>query len=357
MMDQALAAIVGKHPLFSSLSDTAIDQILPFIEIVGLKAGQILFSQGDEYNGLYIVMEGSLSIRQRTDWGERELCTVKSLDLFGEMEALSPSCRVATLVAREDSRCLHLSAAGFNRLVSLEPSFILSMSRELISRIRQQDAVVSAELYKSYRALTFALANLTDSRDPETGSHLARTRTYCAILAERLSRLQTFRPQINADFIDNIYNLSPLHDIGKVAVPDVILRKPTPLTAEEFQVMKNHTIAGGKAFDEALHESDNYLFRMGKRICLYHHERWDGQGYPEGLSEEAIPVEARIMALADVYDALLSKRVYKEAYSYERAFSEISQDSGQAFDPRLTEVMLANIQDFQAVHTKFIDTD
>lgn len=356
-MDKAMLDIVRVHPLFSALPEKSLQSVLPYLRLIKLKAGQVLFSEGDPYDGLYIVVRGMFSIRQKTDWGERELCTVHELDMFGEMEALNPSARVASLLALVDSSCLHLAAGGFDRLVELEPSFILKMSRELIQRIRKQDAVVSAELYKSYRALTFALANLTDSRDPETGSHLARTRTYCAILAERLSRLSDFRPQINADFIDQIYNLSPLHDIGKVAVPDAILRKPGALDENEFEIMKTHTIAGGLAFDQALHESDNYLFRMGKRICLYHHERWDGAGYPEGLQAEAIPIEARIMALADVYDALLSKRVYKDAFSFERAALEISLESGRAFDPRLSGVMLDHIQDFQAVHQQYSDSE
>ncbi|MFH2115888.1 MAG: HD domain-containing phosphohydrolase [Spirochaetota bacterium] len=148
-----------------------------------------------------------------------------------------------------------------------------------------------------------------------------------------------------------------MHDIGKVAVPDIILRKPTALNPKEFEIMKLHTTAGAMAFDHAIHESDNYLFRMGKRICLHHHERWDGGGYPLGLSGDAIPLEARIMALADVYDALLSKRVYKQAFSYGRAISEIKKDSGLAFDPVLTSVMLDNISQFQTIHEQFYDTE
>lgn len=355
-MNEQMVQFILNHPLFSQIRPESIMAITGNIMVMHFKVGQLIMREGDDDDGLYLIQSGSCSARKRTEWGERELCVVKAPELFGEMEILSPSKRLATIIAREDTILYRIDQAGVACLVATENSFVRNLAKELVLRIKTQDSVVSAELYKSYRALTFALANLTDSRDPETGSHLARTRSYCAILAELLSRQPRYKGIINADFIDNIYNLSPLHDIGKVAVPDVILRKPQPLTVEEFEIMKNHTTAGALAFDQALHESDNYLFRMGRRICLSHHERWNGLGYPQGLRGEEIPIEARIMALADVYDALLSKRVYKEAFSYGQAMMEIRRGSGNAFDPLLADLMLENIRDFEQVNEKYVDT-
>ncbi|MFH2115889.1 MAG: cyclic nucleotide-binding domain-containing protein [Spirochaetota bacterium] len=201
-MNEALLQHILNHPLFHSIRTSSVLDIVGYIRELRLSAGQVVCREGDENDGIYLVRSGSLSIRQQTDWGERELCRVKVPDLFGEMEALSPGPRLATIIAREESSVIRLDPPGFKRLVELEPGFILNISRELVQRIRLQDSVVSAELYKSYRALTFALANLTDSRDPETGSHLARTRNYCALLAEKLSHLADYTSLINADYIE-----------------------------------------------------------------------------------------------------------------------------------------------------------
>ena len=354
-MTEALLRLLLKHPLFQAIKYDSVAEIGEHIQELQLTTGQVLCHEGDKHDGLYIIKSGSLSIKQHTDWGDRELCVVKAPELCGEMEALRPSPRLASIIAKEACTIVRIDPQGFDRLVALEPGFVINISRELVQRIRQQDSIVSNELFKSYRALTFALANLTDSRDPETGSHLARTRNYCALLAEKLSHRAKYKDIVNADFVETIYNLSPLHDIGKVAVPDVILRKPTALNLEEFEIMKLHTTAGAMVFEHAIQESDNFLFRMGKRICLHHHERWDGGGYPLGLTGEAIPLEARIMTLADVYDALLSRRVYKQAFSYDKAIIELKEEMGLAFDPELTSIMLDNISQFQNIHEQFYD--
>lgn len=213
----------------------------------------------------------------------------------------------------------------------------------------------SDELLGAYRALMFALANLTESRDPETGAHLERTRNYCVLLAEKLSRHARFKDRIRHPFIGGIYQVSPLHDVGKVAVPDVILSKPARLSPEEYEVMKTHTTAGAAAFEKVLKQSDTELFRMAHRICLHHHERWDGAGYPARLAGEDIPLESRIMALADVYDALLSKRVYKPVMSKQATREVILKAAGTQFDPYMTDAMLDSIQQFEDIHSRFQD--
>jgi putative two-component system response regulator len=149
--------------------------------------------------------------------------------------------------------------------------------------------------------------------------------------------------------------LSPLHDIGKVAVPDAILLKPDRLTAEEFEIMKTHTTAGAAAFQKVIEQCKAEVFVMAQRICLHHHEKWDGTGYPSHLAGDAIPLEARIMAMADVYDALLSKRVYKLPMSYAATLEEFRKSSGTFFDPVMTEIMIENIQLFEDIHRSHKD--
>jgi len=174
------------------------------------------------------------------------------------------------------------------------------------------------EVVETRDVAVFALAKLADSRDPETGEHLERMRTYCRILAEQLHIEGPYQEVVDEQFIEDIYRSSPLHDIGKVGIPDAILLKPGRLTPEEFNVMKTHTIVGAKALRQAAAQSTYGGFlTMAELIARYHHERYNGRGYPEGLVGDAIPLCARIAALADVYDALPSARGYKPAFSPE----------------------------------------
>jgi putative two-component system response regulator len=197
------------------------------------------------------------------------------------------------------------------------------------------------EVVETRDVAVFALAKLADSRDPETGEHLERMRTYCRILAEQMSREGPYRDQIDEQFVEDIYRSSPLHDIGKVGIPDAILLKPGRLTPEEFNVMKTHTAIGAKALRQAAAQSSYGGFlSMAEQIARYHHERYNGSGYPEGLVGEAIPLCARIAALADVYDALTSVRVYKPAFTPRKARELIVEQKGEHFDPNVVDGFL-----------------
>ncbi len=190
------------------------------------------------------------------------------------------------------------------------------------------------EINDAHRAAILALSKLAESRDDDTGKHLERTQTYCKMLATQLAETPEFRDHIDADYVETIYWASPLHDIGKVAIPDAILKKPGRLTEEEFALMQTHATHGADTlYAVARQYPHNFFLNMGHKIARSHHERWNGQGYPEGLSGETIPLCARIMAVSDVYDALTSKRCYKEAYSHEKACTILEQDSGSHFDP------------------------
>jgi putative two-component system response regulator len=182
-------------------------------------------------------------------------------------------------------------------------------------------------------AMIFALAKMADARE-NPGRHLERVQIYSRALALKLREKSPYLSLIEADFIEHIYHASPLHDIGKVSIPDAVLLKAGQLTAKEFKVMTGHTLLGAQAL-QAIHEQypRNAFINMGIEIARSHHERWDGQGYPDGLKGEAIPLSARILAVADIYDILRSKRCYKQALSHENSCQTIQVESGKAFDP------------------------
>ncbi len=202
------------------------------------------------------------------------------------------------------------------------------------------------------------LASLAETRDNETGNHLRRTQHYVRLLAEGLQRHPHCPEPLDAETIQLLFKSAPLHDIGKVGIPDRILLKPGPLEPEEFELMKQHARMGREALDSAertLGQSVPFL-EIAKDIAGAHHEHWDGNGYPDGLAGTAIPLAGRLMALADVYDALISRRVYKAPFSHERAVEMISEASGTQFDPLLVEIFLTQQEQFRAIARQFADT-
>ncbi len=200
----------------------------------------------------------------------------------------------------------------------------------------------------------FALAKLAESRDPETVGHLERVQNYCRLLAQQLAGNPKFAGQINGQFIRLIYATSPLHDIGKVGLPDHVLLKPGLLTQSEYEIMKTHTLLGAETLGAALAQFPQAKFlTMACDIAATHHERWDGSGYPRGLSGEEIPLCGRIVAVADVYDALCSKRAYKEPNSHSVAHSIIVEGAGKQFDPDVVNAYLACEEQFIAVADQF----
>ncbi len=206
------------------------------------------------------------------------------------------------------------------------------------------------EISASQMATIYALVKLAESRDDDTGEHIGRTSEYCRLVASKLWQQEMYPDKINASFIENIAKASPLHDIGKVGIPDSILLKPGRLMPEEFEIMKNHTLIGYETLAGVEKEYKmNAFIKTGMDIALCHHEKWDGSGYPNSLKGEEIPIAARIMALADVYDALRSKRVYKESYSHEKSVGIVKQGRGSHFDPFLVDVFLENEQAFRRI--------
>jgi putative two-component system response regulator len=225
--------------------------------------------------------------------------------------------------------------------------------QELHMRLQTGTRILALE---SRDLMIFAMAKLTESRDNDTGAHLERMREYSRILADDLSQSPEFCHVIDGDFVQLLYLTSPLHDIGKVAIPDAILLKPGKLTPEEFEVMKKHTLHGGETLETVVQARPEAQFlTMAQQIALTHHEKWDGSGYPNGLKGEEIPLSGRIVALADVYDALTSKRVYKPAFTHETAKSIILEGSGKHFDPRIVQSFLRRELEFIAIGEQFRD--
>jgi putative two-component system response regulator len=193
-----------------------------------------------------------------------------------------------------------------------------------------------------------------DTRDPETGAHLQRVQCYCRALAQQLAANDDFADEINAHYIVLLYRTSPLHDIGKVSIPDSILLKPGRLTEQEFEVIKTHALIGARMFDAALRRfPDTAFLRIARDIAATHHERFDGTGYPAGLKGRNIPLAGRIVALADVYDALTSRRVYKDAFTHDVARGIILEESGSHFDPTIVNAFVAAEAAFVAIHNQF----
>ncbi len=215
-------------------------------------------------------------------------------------------------------------------------------NRDLEETVKKQ----VREISESQMATIFALAKLSESRDDDTGRHLERVQILCRLLATQIAAGKHSSGSIGSDFIENVFMASPLHDIGKVGIPDAVLLKPGKLSPEEFELMKKHSVIGAQTLDAVSRQYPGNMFiQTGIEVARHHHERWDGRGYPDGLSGDAIPLSARVMAVADVYDALRSVRCYKPSRSHDESCDIIVKGGGTQFDPALVDA-------FGAVHER-----
>ena len=208
------------------------------------------------------------------------------------------------------------------------------------------------EIIKTQQTTIFALSRLAETRDPETGEHLERIRNYSVLMAQILKYIGS-QIEITGQYLRDLYDSSILHDIGKVGIPDDILLKEAFLTPDEFETMKRHTVIGYEALKSASKElGANSFLNMGMDICMYHHERWDGKGYPFGIKDDEIPLSARIVSIADVYDALTSPRPYKPAYSHDKSV-DIMLTESHRFDPELFKIFMDNAAEFNRIRLKY----
>lgn len=224
-----------------------------------------------------------------------------------------------------------------------------SLEEEILRRTKDISVVQEASI--------LAMAALAETRDNETGCHLQRVKLYIKELAEYMSKAEKFRSTLTPEKIRLMVLSSPLHDIGKVGIPDHILLKPGALTPQEYEVMKKHTTIGRDAIlcaETQIGDAETFL-SCAREIAYCHHEKWDGTGYPQGLCAEQIPLSARLMAVVDVYDALTTRRIYKDAILHEEAVSIIKRDANKHFDPDVVEAFLRIEEKFQEIKSKYAD--
>lgn len=216
--------------------------------------------------------------------------------------------------------------------------------------MNQEDPIMN-EVSRYHSEMIMGFATLVENKDGSTGGHVKRTTAYVNLLAKELRNRGYYKDIITKDYISNLCLAAPMHDIGKIAVPDVVLQKPGRLTDEEFAIIKQHTVNGGKIVEETFgHLGDEEYAKMAYQVARYHHEKWNGRGYPEGLKENDIPLCARIMAVADVFDAISEKRCYRDAMPMDKCFSIIKEGSGQDFDPVIVDLFIEIRDKVEAIH-------
>ena len=230
---------------------------------------------------------------------------------------------------------------------------LLQLLTNRTSRLLEEDAENYDQLVLYNRDMIYGFATLVENRDESTGGHIKRTSIYVRLLAEELQREGIYSDIITDEFINCISMVAPLHDIGKISIPDSILQKPGRLTDEEFDIMKSHSAKGGKIIKETFaHIGDENHKEMAYKVARSHHEKWNGRGYPDGLSGEDIPLPARIMAIADVFDAVSEKRCYRDAMPLEKCFSIIEEGRDRDFDPVLVDAFMNIREEVTQVHDK-----
>jgi putative two-component system response regulator len=283
-----------------------------------------------------------------------------------------PIIFLTAMAATEDeTRGLELGAVDFITKPVNPPIVLGRVATQLQLKVaadvlRDQKSWLEAEVQRRTHDLIAIqdvtiqmMAGLAETRDSETGNHIRRTQHYVKALAQQLRSHPRYGSQLDDRTIDLLFRSAPLHDIGKVGIPDRILLKPGRFTPEEFAIMQTHTTLGRDAIATAERQLgvEVDFLRLAKEIAYSHQEKWDGSGYPQGLAGEAIPLSARLMALADVYDALISRRIYKQAMSQEDAVAIIEEGRGRHFDPDVVEAFRAVAGEFRAIAERFGDSD
>ena len=265
----------------------------------------------------------------------------------GGVDYITKPFQPSTVLARVK---IHLALYDQNRVLEEK---VVKRTQSLAQRTQTLSDTQDVTIY--------AMATLAEYRDNETGAHILRTQRYVKVLATRLMGVDKFRNYLNPEIIELLYKSAPMHDIGKVGVPDGILLKPRKLTHDEFEEMKKHTTYGleviTKSEDNLGVDPEKSFLRFAREIAYTHQEKWDGSGYPQGLKGEEIPLSGRIMAIADVYDALISKRVYKPAVSHLSTIKIIEKGRGQHFDPDMVDAFLEVAESFRKIALQFAENE
>jgi response regulator RpfG family c-di-GMP phosphodiesterase len=301
------------------------------------RAGQVVFNEGDTGKSLHVVRRGHLKVVRPTHDDSLVLDRMEPGQAFGELAVLNSAPRTASVIAIEDCETLEISKSDFERVLDEHPDSgrrmlaklarSLTLAKEEVARQnRHLEGAVrkrTAELRESQLEVVRRLSQAAESRDRTTGVSIPRMSRVCSHLALAAGSAPLIAEMLLA--------AAPMHDVGKIGIPDHILLKPGKLTADEWEIMRNHAAIGA----ELLAGSRSPVVQMGELISLTHHERWDGSGYPRGLKGDEIPFVARVTAIGDVFDALISERPYKPAWPIDEAFDEVQRGAGTHFDPEL----------------------
>lgn len=259
---------------------------------------------------------------------------------------------------RQDSvdKFKDLKISTEDEIENLYHSFSITIEEtvKFIADIQKQSEVIN----KMQSGLILVLADMVENRDKCTGDHVRKTAAYCRVILNQLKKDGKFKDILTDEYIEDVVNSAPLHDVGKITIPDAILNKPGKLTDEEYKVMQNHTLAGSDIIQQAIElvASDSTYLKEAKNLAACHHERWDGAGYPRKLKGEEIPLSARVMAVADVFDALASKRSYKEPFTFEQAMNIIKEESGTHFDPEVVKAFVEAEDEVREIQKVFMGT-
>lgn len=291
--------------------------------------------------------------------------------LRGQVSSANIPVMLVTALSDSSDEEIGLSLGAVDYITKpIKPATVLARIRTQLQAkqardwLRDQNFALEAEVARrmtendlTQQVAIRALAHLAETRDPETGNHILRTQSYVRELALKLRDHLRFAPTLTPHYIDLLTRSAPLHDIGKVGIPDYILLKPGPLTGDEWVIMKTHAKIGSDAIERAEIDIEMPLefLTLAKEIARSHHERWDGSGYPDGLAGDAIPLSARLMALADVFDALISRRVYKPEFPFSEARSIILGGRGSHFDPAVVDAFDACYEEFVAIAVRYRD--
>jgi putative two-component system response regulator len=300
-----------------------------------------------------------------------EMPGLSGVELLKRLKALDQTIQVVMVTGVQQMETVRqcVREGAYDYIVKpFEPDDLLNTVERAVERarlIRQNDEYrrnlermveeQTVEIRQTRDIALFTLAKLAESRDSATGQHLERMAAFSRRLAQALIGERAVG-RVTDEFVEHLYKSSPLHDIGKVGIPDAILLKPGPLSSEEMAVMRTHPTIGGDTLRRVIQAYSGHTFlTMGMEIAYYHHERWDGTGYPCGLSETQIPLAARIVALADAYDTITSRRPYKAAFTHEEAVRRIAVDRGAHFDPALVDAFLRCHMDFSEIRGRLTD--
>ncbi|MGH3442029.1 MAG: HD-GYP domain-containing protein [Nitriliruptorales bacterium] len=336
------AGDLARSEVLRALPEDALQNLATRARQREFEAGAVIVREGEEGRSLHVLVSGVARAVHPSDDGSAEVAlrTMRPGEVFGELAVLDPATRSASVLAVSACRTIEVAAADLERTFDSYPGTArrmlgalarsLTYAREEVQRhnllLEERVADRTREVRETQLEVLRRLGQAVEMRDAETGSHILRMSRY----AEALARAIGLTPAE----CDLVLNAAPMHDIGKIGVPDAVLLKPGALSGEEWAIMQSHTVVGARM----LEGSTSRLIQEAGRIALNHHERWDGEGYPNGVAGEDIPLSARICSISDVFDALTSERPYKDEWPVERAVEEIEAQRGKMFDPVLVDV-------------------